>query len=178
MSRRVDEDIAVHSSKSYNIKVIYLSYLDDAVEAQRVKVPNSTIHRATACLTAASVNVPTFPSARQYDWSPEDERKFINYLAGAAILSFLQILCVNGDEDWSKSHPHLTMPVLPLGESSTVTARGHIMTITSRYQTMDAGSVPSSDPTESEYEYQMSEEPQSDPMEVDDSDSEEELETV
>ncbi|KAK0227417.1 hypothetical protein EDD85DRAFT_794680 [Armillaria nabsnona] len=52
------------------------------------------------------------------------------------------------------------------------------MTITSRYQTMDAGSVPSSDPAESEYEYQMSKEPQSNPMEVDDSDSEEELETV
>ncbi|PBK79141.1 hypothetical protein ARMGADRAFT_1093409 [Armillaria gallica] len=70
------------------------------------------------------------------------------------------------------------MPVLPLGASSTVTTRGRVVTITSRYQTMDTGSVPSSDPAESEYEYQMSEEPQSDPMEVDDSDSEEELETV
>ncbi len=36
----------------------------------------------------------------------------------------------------------------------------------------------SSDPAESEYDYQMSKEPQSDPMEVDDSDSEEEPEAV
>ncbi len=36
----------------------------------------------------------------------------------------------------------------------------------------------SSDPAESEYDYQMSEEPQSDPMEIYNSDSEEELETV
>ncbi|KAK0490169.1 hypothetical protein EDD18DRAFT_1358806 [Armillaria luteobubalina] len=70
------------------------------------------------------------------------------------------------------------MPVLPLGESSTVTARGRIVSITARYQIMDVGSVPSSDPKESEYEYQMSEEPQSDHIEVYDSNSEEELETV
>ncbi|KAK0473479.1 hypothetical protein IW261DRAFT_1569893 [Armillaria novae-zelandiae] len=70
------------------------------------------------------------------------------------------------------------MPVLPLGASSAVTARGRVVSITARYQTMDMGSVPSSDPAESEYEYQVSEEPQSDPIEVDDSDSEEELETV
>ncbi|KAK0474596.1 hypothetical protein IW261DRAFT_1568601 [Armillaria novae-zelandiae] len=43
---------------------------------------------------------------------------------------------------------------------------------------LDMGSVLSSDPTESEYEYQVSKEPQSDPIEVDDSDSEKELETV
>ncbi|KAK0496131.1 hypothetical protein EDD18DRAFT_1106011 [Armillaria luteobubalina] len=80
--------------------------------------------------------------------------------------------------DPSHASLHLRMPVLPLGESSTVTARGCVMSITAHYQTMDVGSVPSSDPEESEYEYQMSEEPQSDHIEVYDSDSEEELETV
>ncbi|SJL15806.1 uncharacterized protein ARMOST_19311 [Armillaria ostoyae] len=67
------------------------------------------------------------------------------------------------------------MPVLPLGQRSTVSSRGRVVRITSRYQTMDAGSVPSSDPAESEY--QMSEEPQSDAMEVK-SDSEDDLETT
>ncbi|KAK0499195.1 hypothetical protein EDD18DRAFT_1103619 [Armillaria luteobubalina] len=80
--------------------------------------------------------------------------------------------------DPSRASLHLRMPVLPLGESSAVTARGRVVSITARYQTMDVGSVPSSDPAESEYEHQMSEEPQSDPIEVYDSDSEEELETV
>ncbi|KAK0492024.1 hypothetical protein EDD18DRAFT_1109428 [Armillaria luteobubalina] len=70
------------------------------------------------------------------------------------------------------------MPVLPLGESSAVTARGRVVSITACYQTMDVGSVLSSDPTESEYKHQMSEEPQSDPIEVYDSDSKEDLETV
>ncbi|KAK0489983.1 hypothetical protein EDD18DRAFT_1109854 [Armillaria luteobubalina] len=80
--------------------------------------------------------------------------------------------------DPSRASLHLRMPVLPLGESSAVTTRGRVVSITARYQTMDVGSVPSSDPTESEYKHQMSEEPQSDPIEVYDSDSEEELETV